>query len=808
MDKPNLPYGFEESSAGGRGPSQGGGEEHPVPTIDVYGALWRRKSVIILMSLLSAGIASLLYTQATPVYASVLRLMLFMQSPPSVINGEVIPQQVALEKQRVLLSGQTVLAVAMKKGQLDKLPTFAGSDSPLSDLREMLTVSPVGKDLTSDALEIQCEGMFKEDLQGILNQVVQSYISAIEKDSEMSGKESVDLIDKLQQSLVEDQQRDQARYYELLKELNLSAENDKGRWVNPYIVEVDKLRLQRDELLREFRDADQLLEQVRVAVDPENTRDELLRLAVIEAKKHFNVDGKEKGGDIFDPLSDEDRQRLVRYEQRMELANTEVLTLDAERQEAANRYGTRHPQVEFVDAKYQAAMATRDKLSEELETLKAFLKDEEEIGRRSAALSLEVRTRDQEILQLYAASLLNQRERAKYNLDKVTEDIEELTERSNRIAGDITEVNMLRDQIDERRDSVGKLLEKLSGLRAMSGNYTTTRVKIIDEASSPEQVYPKLWKFLLGGLLLGGLLGTGLAILIDHSDLAFRTPIDIQESLNVPVICKVPRIKKGKVGEDFSGSPMLVTAYNPSCSVAETFRAARTSILFTMAQSGGKVFMFTSPSPGDGKSTTVANLAISLAQTNKSVCLIDADYRRPRVQQNFGVQFEPGGMQYLTGECTLDEALRPCEFQTNLTLLTTGGRPKNPGELVASQSFVELISELRSRFDIVLIDSPPVIPVADTTALASLVDGIVMVLRIRRGVVLSAHKAKSRLDMVQANLMGVIVNGMDENLYYNEYGTYYRGAYYYGYSYGRYYDRQYSDYSDRKRGDDRKVVKK
>jgi polysaccharide biosynthesis transport protein len=808
MDKPNLQYGFEEPGSGGRGPTPGGSEEHPVPTIDVYGALWRRKSVIILMSLLSAGIASLLYTQATPVYASVLRLMLFMQSPPSVINGEVIPQQVALEKQRVLLSGQTVLAVAMKKGQLDKLPTFAGSDSPLSDLREMLTVSPVGKDLTSDALEIQCEGMFKDDLQGILNQVVQSYISAIEKDSEMSGKESVDLIDKLQQSLVEDQKRDQVRYYELLKDLNLSAENDKGRWVNPYIVEVDKLRLQRDELMREFRDADQLLEQVRVAVDPENTRDELLRLAVIEAKKHFDVDGKENGGDFFDPLSNEDRQRLVRYEQRMEMANTEVLTLDAERQEAANRYGTRHPQVEFVDAKYQAAMATRDKLSEELETLKAFLKDEEEIGRRSAALSLEVRTRDQEILELYAASLLNQRERAKYNLDKVTEDIEELSERSNRIAGDITEVNMLRDQIDERRDSVAKLLEKLSGLRAMSGNYTTTRVKIIDEASSPEQVYPKLWKFLLGGLLLGGLLGTGLAILIDHSDLAFRTPIDIQESLNVPVICKVPRIKKGKVGEDFSGSPMLVTAYNPSCSVAETFRAARTSILFTMAQSGGKVFMFTSPSPGDGKSTTVANLAISLAQTNKSVCLIDADYRRPRVQQNFGVQFEPGGMQYLIGECTLDEALRPCEFQTNLTLLTTGGRPKNPGELVASQSFVELISELRSRFDIVLIDSPPVIPVADTTALASLVDGIVMVLRIRRGVVLSAHKAKSRLDMVQANLMGVIVNGMDENLYYNEYGTYYRGAYYYGYSYGRYYDRQYSEYSDRKRGDDRKVLKK
>jgi len=130
-------------------------------------------------------------------------------------------------------------------------------------------------------------------------------------------------------------------------------------------------------------------------------------------------------------------------------------------------------------------------------------------------------------------------------------------------------------------------------------------------------------------------------------------------------------------------------------------------------------------------------------------------------------------------------------------LLTSGGRPKNPGELVASPAYADMISELRKQFDFVLIDSPPVIPVADATSLSSIVDGIIMVLRIRRGVILSAHKAKERLDLVQGNLMGVIVNGMDENLYYNEYGTYYRGVYYYGYQYSRSYEREYSDYSDK-----------
>jgi len=820
MDKPNLQYGFDDSGSAGRGSNVS--DEPAMPTIDFYGALWRRKSVIVLLSVLGAAASSLLYTQVTPVYASVMKLMLFVQAPPSVINGEVVPQTVSLEKHRVLLSGQMVLAEAIRNGQLDKLVSFRGVDSPIVDLREMLTISPVGKDLTSDALEIICEGKVKEDLPGILNQVVASYISAIEKDSEISGKESVELIERLQRSLVDDQKVDQDRYYQLLKELNLTAENDKGRWVNPYVSEIEKLRLERDDILLEFRDADQQLEQLRTAMDPATQRDDLLRLAVIEGRKYFNLDKQDRGMDFLNGMSEEDRLRLTRYEQRMESANAEVVAVDSERAEAMSRYGAKHPQVEFVEAKYQAAVATRNRLNQELETLRGFLTSEQDIEDKGSeitkrtqnadsellqsyavALSKEVRTRDSEILQLYAASLSNQRERSKYNLDRIAEDIAELTEKSKVIAGEITEVNMLRDQIEERRNTVGQILERLSAMRAMSNSYSSTRVKIIDEASYPSQVFPKLWKFLLGGLALGGLLGCGLAVLIDHSDLAYRTPIDIQENLNTPVLCKIPRIKKSKVPAGFAGSPMLVAAHQPNSSVSESFRAARTSLLFTAAQNGGKVFMFTSPSPGDGKSTTIANLALSLAQTNKRVCLVDADYRRPRVQQNFGVQFEPGGMQYLEGQCTLDEALRPCEFQKNLWLVTTGGRPKNPGELVASEAFLEFIGELRSRFDFVLIDSPPVIPVADATSICGIVDGIVMVLRIRRGVVLSAHKAKSRLNMVNGNLIGVIVNGMDENLYYNEYGTYYRGAYYHGHSYKNYYDKKYSDYSDKVRKEDR-----
>jgi len=387
----------------------------------------------------------------------------------------------------------------------------------------MLTISPVGKDLTSDALEIECEGKIKEDLPGILNQVVASYISAIEKDSEISGKESVELIERLQRSLVDDQKVDQDRYYQLLKELNLTAENDKGRWVNPYVSEIEKLRIERDEILQEFRDADQQLEQIRVAMDPETKRDDLLRLAVIEGRKYFNLDKQDRGLDFLNGMSEEDRLRLTRYEQRMEAANADVVAMDSERAEAQARYGAKHPQVEFVEAKYQAAVATRNRLSQELDTLRGFLKREQEIENKGGELSgptriagsevvqsyaenlsKEVRTRDSDILQIYAAAMSNKRERAKYNLDRLAEDITDLTNKSSVIAGDITELNMLRDQIEERRNTVGQILEKLSAMRAMSNSYSSTRVKVIDEASYPIQVFPKLWKFLLAGLTLGG----------------------------------------------------------------------------------------------------------------------------------------------------------------------------------------------------------------------------------------------------------------------------------------------------------------
>ncbi len=296
--------------------------------------------------------------------------------------------------------------------------------------------------------------------------------------------------------------------------------------------------------------------------------------------------------------------------------------------------------------------------------------------------------------------------------------------------------------------------------------------------------------------MVGGLIGTALALLVDRADMTFRNPYEIFQKMKVPVICKVPNISKTKVKHNLPCGPTLITAIDPRSAAAEAFRAARTAMLFFSNHTGAKTFLVSSPSAGDGKSTTVSNLAVSLAQSGKRVCLLDCDLRRPRQHKHFGVDLKPGLLDAGEKAIDLDSAIKPT-FQENLSIVTSGGHPDNPGEFVVSPKFREVLSALRERFDIVLLDSPPLLPVADATSLSTQVDGVLLVFRIRKGVVLASTKARELLDLVHARTLGVIVNGVDQNPYYSEYGGYgYTGYNSYGYGADAYYERQVKEYAE------------
>jgi capsular exopolysaccharide synthesis family protein len=216
--------------------------------------------------------------------------------------------------------------------------------------------------------------------------------------------------------------------------------------------------------------------------------------------------------------------------------------------------------------------------------------------------------------------------------------------------------------------------------------------------------------------------------------------------------------------------------------VAEAYRVLRTNLIFSSGEPQGRVVLVSSASPGEGKTTTLANLAVSLAQNGAKVLAVDADLRRPTLIGHFGLEPGPGLAEVLGGEAAVDTALRATEVP-NLKVMGSGKVPENPAELVGSDAFRSFLEAQRRAFDRVLIDAPPVLAMADAPVLSSLVDGVVMVVWSEHCSRPALKRALEQVRVVEARLAGVVLNKVDLR----------RNAYYYGQYYGEYYRRYYAE---------------
>ncbi len=216
-------------------------------------------------------------------------------------------------------------------------------------------------------------------------------------------------------------------------------------------------------------------------------------------------------------------------------------------------------------------------------------------------------------------------------------------------------------------------------------------------------------------------------------------------------------------------SDRLVTLTNPRAPVSEAYRTLRTNLEFSSLDKPIKTMVVTSPGPEEGKSTTLANLAVTLAQAEKQVILVDCDLRRPSQHELFGLSNSAG----LTTMVVDDEAMKkPPLLDTEvagLRLLPSGPLPPNPSELVGSRRMAEIIAMLSEQADIVLFDAPPVIAVTDAAVLASRVDGVLLVVKAGGTKRDQARKAKALLDKVNAHLVGAVLNNVKMDTSYYRY---------------------------------------
>jgi capsular exopolysaccharide synthesis family protein len=230
------------------------------------------------------------------------------------------------------------------------------------------------------------------------------------------------------------------------------------------------------------------------------------------------------------------------------------------------------------------------------------------------------------------------------------------------------------------------------------------------------------------------------------------------------------RRKKKQVTKD-SGRK-LIAAIAPKSPIAEQYRTIRTNIQFSSIDEEIRAIMVTSSGPGEGKSTTAANLAVTFAQLGKRVLLVDADLRKPTVHHTFAVNNLFGFTTVLTKQRTLEKTIIETE-EHNLYVLTSGPIPPNPAEMLMSKSMEQFIEEAKREFDYILFDTPPLLAVADPQILASKVDGSIMVVFSEKTEIDQAKKGKELLANTQSKLLGVVLNHkeLQKSDYYYYYGA-------------------------------------
>jgi len=344
--------------------------------------------------------------------------------------------------------------------------------------------------------------------------------------------------------------------------------------------------------------------------------------------------------------------------------------------------------------------------------------------------------------------------------------------------------------------TVQKMSENLQGelqKAKMTEAIEAGQVEIVDLAKLPGGPIPagSTRKVALG-ITVALLLGIGLAVVVDGMNTSIRRRNDIERVLQVPGLAVIPRLarttavdrglqralpRKGSNGrKPLAKKPIeeLVTVTDMRSASAEAYRTLRTNLIFSQAVQTLRTVLVTSASPGEGKTTTAANLAVSFAHHGMRVLLVDCDLRRGRMHKIFQVPREPGLTELVIGHEESEAVIRQTDI-TGLYVVASGNLPPNPSELLGGDRMRKVLTSLSEAFDLIVLDTPPLLAASDAAILATLSDGVVLVLRAGSTEGDAAQQAIQQLSGVGARVVGAVLNDPDAKV--PAYGGYYHYEY-------------------------------
>ncbi len=450
-----------------------------------------------------------------------------------------------------------------------------------------------------------------------------------------------------------------------------------------------------------------------------------------------------------------------------------VTQLRAERERLLVEFQTSAPEVLEIDKK--------------IETLNAGLKEAQDKNEKDLK---DFRTRaSQTILD----NLKTKYAQSKGQEDKVRSAFTEQYNQAQTQNGAAINIRLLEQNLEANKGFLKDLNQQQSS-NIIVAQGSDNNISIAEIAIPPDvPIAPRRLMTVFAALVLSTLFGAGLALFLEYLDDTIHSTEEVESLLQLPALAAIPTIDSmpkrklllvGANGEEQvpKGNTELLINNDPRSSLAEAYRQLRTSILLSTAGHAPKSLLITSSLPAEGKTTTAVNTAISLAQTGAKVLVIDADMRRPRLHSVFGLSNAEGLSTILSSEMSAAEIVQTVQYDddSKLHLLPSGPIPPNPAELIGSEQMTNFMRVMQDNFTHVVVDSPPIASFTDGVLIASMVDGVILVVHSGKSSRQVVKRARQFLQDVGAKIFGVVLNNVNlrsQNDYYY-YQTYYHRDYY------------------------------
>ncbi|TWU37565.1 Tyrosine-protein kinase ptk [Novipirellula aureliae] len=757
---------------------------------DLVAALWRYRWAVVLAGIAGAVLGFLIFLKLPETFESATRLMVESDQPAILdsATGDLVGGVPSIEILESQLFSDRVVSMAFQDPRMVPFhEQFLGNPGEFIKMsRESLELESEITDVRS-AQSLVAVLRFQHTDPELAEAAVKSFSDALQKFFNERHRSSrgdlLRLISVAIEQLHPKMSELERQYRDFRRDAPLVWNTD-GSAINPHRERQLFLVGRRSEMVEQMRQKAILLASVESIA--KQTEDPRIALNVIGQLFNIRLALPYDSDKIAQHLESEDDQLM-----QLQI-DQQLIPLMIERNKMVSEFGAEHPTVRQLDKELSMMKEELGRIVREQVARIMTIREENAI--EISDPKVEARSAIDAILMASKAEV----QLVEDQIGQLEKQIEEEKQEAIKLAKfEQDDAGMLRE-IERNHELMSQLEEQMARV-SLTEEGGGTRVIELTAPSMAYLISPIIYKCLGIGVFLGLAMGSGLAILLEKNANTFRDPEEIQELLGAPVLTHVPffkarpkRIKQGEEDPYKDLDTSLAVLHHPSSVAAEAVRSMRTALFFDLAGiQGGKVVQVTSPLPGDGKTTVAGNLAVSIAQSGKRVLAIDCDLRRPQLTDNFAMQDQLGLTNVLNGECDPSDASHQTPVAT-LRIMPSGPIPANPAEALTLPEMGELLEMLREQYDYVVVDTPPLLVVTDPSITASMVDGVVLTIRVRRKSKPNARESVNILRTVGARILGIAINNSDESGSSDGYKGY--GYYRYGRYTNRYHRRKKGTY--------------